>query len=59
METTNTTGFNCRIKIFFSHDKNGKKRARYIGAHNPFRSFPLPLADAEYFIATEQADLIK
>ena len=55
---TNTPGFNCRIAIFFTTDKNGNKRARYYGKHNPFRSFPLPLADAELFVATEQADYI-
>ena len=56
--TTNTPGFNCRIRIFFTYDKNGKKRARYMGKANPFRSFPLPLIDAELFIAQEQADYI-
>ena len=55
---TNTPGYNCRIAIFFTYDKNGNKRARYYGKHNLFRSFPLGLADAELFIATEQADFI-
>ena len=60
METTNNTntpGFNCRLAISFSTDKNGKKRARYTSRHNYFRSFPLPLADAELFIAMGSADL--
>lgn len=58
MTTTPTPGFNCRIAIFFTYDKNGNKRARYYGKHNPFRSFPLPLADAEMFIANDTADRI-
>ena len=54
-----TPGYNCRIRIYFTHDKNGNKRARYIGRHNPLRSFPLPLADAEMFIAQELADKVE
>jgi hypothetical protein len=56
--TTITPGFNCRLAIFFTHDKNGNKRARYYSKHNPFRSFPLPLVDAESFIAQDLADAI-
>ena len=55
--TMNTPGYNCRINIYFKTDKNGRRRAYYTGRSNPFRAFPLPLADAELFIATEQADL--
>ena len=56
--TQNTPGFNCRIEIFFTHDKNGNKRARYYGKSHAFRSFPLPLADAEMFLANELADAV-
>ena len=55
--TTNTPGYNCRIAITFSTNKNGRKLARYTSHRQPFRSFPLPLADAELFIATGAADL--
>ena len=56
---TNTTpGYNCRLRIYFTTDNNGRKRARYYGTHHVFRSFPLPLVDAELFIAQGLADLI-
>jgi hypothetical protein len=56
--TTNTPGYNCRITISFSTDKNGRRRARYIAqGRYPFRSFPLSVDTAEILIATGGADL--
>lgn len=55
--TTKTPGYNCRLAIYFKVDKNGKKRA-YRFSHRQFRAFPMPLADAELFIAQGQADQI-
>lgn len=57
--TAITPGYNCRIGIYFTYDKNGNKRARYYGASHVFRSFPLPLVDAEMFIAQGLADEIR
>lgn len=54
----NTPGFNCRVRIYFTTAANGKRRARYISPRNPFRSFPLPLIDAELFVAQELADVV-
>lgn len=56
--TTNTPGFNCRVAIFFTVDKNGRKSARYYGKSHVFRSFPMPLADAEMFLANDLADRV-
>lgn len=53
--TSKTPGFNCRLAIFFDHDKNGRKIA-YRWSHG--RAIRMSLADAELFIATEQADQI-
>lgn len=55
--TTKTPGFNCRLGIFFDHDKNGRKVAYRWGGRQ-MRAFRMPLADAELFIATDQADLL-
>jgi hypothetical protein len=55
--TTKTPGYNCRITIFFSTDKNGRRRARYVAQGRPFRSFPLSVDTAEILIATGGADL--
>jgi hypothetical protein len=52
-----TPGFNRRIGIWFDHDKHGRKVA-YMWAPMQFRSFRLPLIDAETFIANETADLL-
>jgi len=55
--TTKTPGYNCRITIFFSTDKNGRRRARYVAQGRPFRSFPLSVDTAEILIASGGADL--
>jgi hypothetical protein len=55
--TTTTPGYNTRLAIYFTNDKNGKRRA-YRFSHRQFRAFPMPLADAELFIAQDQADEI-
>ena len=56
--TTNTPGYNCRITIAFSTDKNGRRRARYIGQFiGSRRSFPIPVDTAEMLISTGDADL--
>lgn len=55
--TTKTPGYSTRLEIWFKMDKRGKRRAYYFSSMQ-FRAFPLPLADAELFIATGQADLI-
>lgn len=58
METkTKTPGYNTRLEIFFQLDKNGRKVA-YRFSRMQFRSFRMSLADAEMFIATDQATLI-
>ena len=54
--TTNTPGYNCRLTIFFSTNKNGRRLARYKSHHNPFRTFPIALDKAELFVATGVAD---
>lgn len=54
---TKTPGFNCRLAIFFDHDKHGRKVAYYWSVRQ-MRAFRLPLADAETFIANETADQI-
>lgn len=55
--TANTPGFNCRLAVFFDHDKHGRKLA-FRWSPMQFRAFRMPLADAELFVATEAADLL-
>jgi hypothetical protein len=51
-----TPGFNRRLTIYFSTDRRGQRRAYYVGSM--MRAFPLPVADAETFIANDTADKI-
>jgi hypothetical protein len=55
-KTANTPGYNCRITIFFSTNKNGRRLARYVAQGRPFRSFPIPVDTAEILLATGGAD---
>ncbi len=55
--TTKPPGYNCRLGIYFTTDKNGKKRAYRWGAGS-FRAFPISVPVAENFIAQGQADLM-
>jgi hypothetical protein len=57
MTTTKTPGYNCRLEIFFSTDKRGRKMAhRWSGSQ--MRAFRMSVADAELFVATDAADLL-
>lgn len=49
-----TPGFNHRIDIWFSTDRRGRKLAHY-WSYAAFRAIRFPLADAELFIAQDQA----
>lgn len=53
---TNTPGYNCRITIIFSTNKNGRRLARYKNPHQPLRTFPIALDLAEMLVATGGAD---
>jgi hypothetical protein len=54
-----TPGYNCRLAIFFQYDKNGRKVAYYWSGRLGYgRAIRMSLADAELFIAQEQADLL-
>ena len=55
--TQNTPGYNRRIAIFFATSSNGK-RVAYRWSPLQFRSFRIPLADAETMQATETADVL-
>jgi hypothetical protein len=55
--TTKTPGYNVRLGIYFTADKNGKKRAYRWGA-GQFRAFPIGVDKAEAFIAQGFADLL-
>lgn len=48
-----TPGYSHRLAIWFTTIKGGRRRAWY-WAYG--RAFPVPLADAELFIAQDQAD---
>ena len=52
---TKTPGYNCRLAIFFDTDKNGRKVA-YRWSGRQVRAFRMSVADAELFIAQDQAD---
>jgi hypothetical protein len=58
MATTKTPGYTHRLSIWFQNTKTGKRRAYYFSTLAG-RAIPLPLADAELFIATDQADQIQ
>lgn len=51
----NTPGYNTRLAVFFDHDRNGRKLAFY-WSRLGMRAIRMPLADAELFVATGQAD---
>ena len=57
MTTSPTPGYNCRIDIWFSTTKRGQKIAHYWG-YRACRAIRLPLADAELFVAQDQANLL-
>jgi hypothetical protein len=57
MTTTKTPGFNCRLDIFFTTDRRGRKIAYYY-SWAAQRAIRMPLADAEIFVATDAADLL-
>jgi hypothetical protein len=53
--TDKTPGYSFRLTIKIAADKNGRMRATYWSMRQ-MRNMPLKLADAEFFLATEQAD---
>ena len=56
-DMTNTTpGFDFRLTIRIKADKNGKRRATYWSMRT-MRNLPLKIDDADFWLATEQADL--
>ena len=57
MAAATTPGYNIRLEIWFQNDKNGR-RAAYYWSPRAFRAIRIGLADAELFIATDQADLL-
>lgn len=54
---TPTPGYNTRLTIFFSWDKNGRKRA-YRWNRSQIRAFPVKLAEAEAWVAQQQVDVL-
>lgn len=54
--TTNTPGYNCRIAIRFTSDKNGRKLAHYWSGNFYGRWIRIGLTNAETWIATDRAD---
>lgn len=50
----NTPGFNQHLEIWFKNDRRGRKQAWY-WSRAAMRAFRLPLADAELFVAQDQA----
>ena len=50
-----TPGYNSRITIKLSTTKNGQQRATYWSGMS-MRWLPLPRAEAELFLAMDQAD---
>ncbi len=57
MTSTNTPGFNRRLQVFFSHDKHGRKTA-FRWSPLQMRALRMKVADAEAFVAQDQADLL-
>lgn len=55
--TQNTPGYNTRIAIFFTTDRNGRKVA-YRWSGMQVRAFRMQLAEAELLVATEAATLL-
>lgn len=56
-QTVKTPGYNHRLAIFFKVTSKGQKKAYYWMIKYQ-RSFPLPVKDAEMFIAQDLADQI-
>jgi hypothetical protein len=54
---TKTPGYNTRLNIYFKTNVKGQ-RAAYRFDWTQFRAFRMPIAEAEMWIATEQADLL-
>lgn len=52
--TPATPGYSGHLEIFFATNKNGRKVA-YRWSPRQFRSFPMPVLDAEIFVALGQA----
>lgn len=55
--TTKTPGYASRLAIWFQTTKTGRRRAYYFSTLAG-RVMPVPMADAETFIALGQADRI-
>jgi hypothetical protein len=53
--TTKTPGYDHRISIRIVADKNGRPRATY-WSMRALRNLPIKLADAELFLAMDQAE---
>ena len=56
MNTTQTA--TAPREIFIKLDRNGKRRARYM-SRRQFRTFPMPIDEADLMIATGQAVLVE
>jgi len=54
---TNTPGYTSRLAIWFSTDRNGKRRAYHYSGRQ-MRAFPISAAKAELLIAQGLADHI-
>jgi hypothetical protein len=55
--TQKTPGYNCRLEIFFTTDRRGRKIAHRWSTMQ-LRSFRMSLAEAELLVATGAADEI-
>ena len=53
----NTPGYSTRLGIYFATNKNGQ-RCAYRFSPTQFRAFRMNLAQAEEFIAQDQAELL-
>jgi hypothetical protein len=54
--TRPTPGYNCRLTIWFTTPAKGGRRRAWYWSFGATRAIPLRLADAELFIAQDQAD---
>ncbi len=55
---TKTPGYNCRLTVRFSLDRNGRRLAHYLSRNlGSWRWIRMPLANAEVFVAMELADV--
>ena len=59
MTKTNTPGFNCRVTVRFSADRNGRRLAHYLSrGAGQWRWIRMSTPVAESLVAGEYADLL-